>query len=391
MASGAPPSGYRWKILAMAYACQISFALVFQSIPPLLRLVVSEFELTHAQAGLLMSLFALPGIFISIPGGIISDRYGVKRVAVASMLFMIAGTFTLGVSGSFSMALLGRALSGIGAMILSIIMPQVLSSWFRPRELSLAMGIFNTGMPLGTFVSFNLLGSIGLSSGWRTSVLLTTVASGISLALFLFIFREVGHGVEADGRPQGTSRIGASIWLVGLAWMFFNAAFVAFLTFAQDFFVTVGYDVSYASFLTSLIALISLPMSPLVGYAIGRFGRENAFIAVGGLAMAALLFLMPNGADPLLLLVLIGMSGSLVPPPIFSLPSKLVDPRRFGISFGIISTCLNVGVLAGPYLVGLTKDLTGGYVWGFYIMSLFAVLQAFSILLLFSVRTRKTK
>ena len=391
MASGAPPSGYRWKILAMAYACQISFALVFQSIPPLLRLVVSEFELTHAQAGLLMSLFALPGIFISIPGGIISDRYGVKSVAVASMLFMIAGTFTLGVSGSFSMALLGRALSGIGAMILSIIMPQVLSSWFRPRELSLAMGIFNTGMPLGTFVSFNLLGSIGLSSGWRTSVLLTTVASGISLALFLFIFREVGHGVEADGRPQGTSRIGASIWLVGLAWMFFNAAFVAFLTFAQDFFVTVGYDVSYASFLTSLIALISLPMSPLVGYAIGRFGRENAFIAVGGLAMAALLFLMPNGADPLLLLVLIGMSGSLVPPPIFSLPSKLVDPRRFGISFGIISTCLNVGVLAGPYLVGLTKDLTGGYVWGFYIMSLFAVLQAFSILLLFSVRTRKTK
>ena len=386
-----PFPSYRWKILAMAYACQISFALVFQSIPPLLRLVVSEFELTHAQAGLLMSLFALPGIFISIPGGIISDRYGVKRVAVASMLFMIAGTFTLGVSGSFSMALLGRALSGIGAMILSIIMPQMLSSWFRPRELSLAMGIFNTGMPLGTFVSFNLLGSIGLSSGWRTPVLLTTVASGISLALFLFIFREVGHGVEADGRPQGTSRIGASIWLVGLAWMFFNAAFVAFLTFAQDFFVTVGYDVSYASFLTSLIALISLPMSPLVGYAIGRFGRENAFIAVGGLAMAALLFLMPNGADPLLLLVLIGMSGSLVPPPIFSLPSKLVDPRRFGISFGIISTCLNVGVLAGPYLVGLTKDLTGGYVWGFYIMSLFAVLQAFSILLLFSVRTRKTK
>jgi len=92
-----------------------------------------------------------------------------------------------------------------------------------------------------------------------------------------------------------------------------------------------------------------------------------------------------------LLLVLIGMSGSLVPSPIFSLPSKLVDPRRFGISFGIISTCLNVGVLAGPYLVGLTKDLTGGYVWGFYIMSLFAILQAFSILLLFSVRTRKTK
>jgi len=58
-------AGYRWKILVMIYACMLSFAMVFQSIPPLLTLIRQEFNIGHAQAGLLMSLFALPGIFIA--------------------------------------------------------------------------------------------------------------------------------------------------------------------------------------------------------------------------------------------------------------------------------------------------------------------------------------
>ncbi|MCK5563537.1 hypothetical protein KAI30_05125, partial [Candidatus Bathyarchaeota archaeon] len=54
-------SSYRWKILAMSYFCMLAFALVFQSIPPILTLIISELNITHAQAGLIISLFALPG------------------------------------------------------------------------------------------------------------------------------------------------------------------------------------------------------------------------------------------------------------------------------------------------------------------------------------------
>ena len=382
------PQGYRWNILAMTYICQISFALVFQSIPPILRSIVAEFELTHAQAGLLMSLFALPGIFISIPGGIISDRYGVKRVAITSLLLMIVGSLIIGVSSVFSQALVGRVLSGIGAMILSILMPKVLSSWFRHGELGLAMGIFNTGMPFGTVISFNLLSSIGFALGWRAPVIVTAVISGVALVFFLLVYREVDHDNEAERRRMSISNMGAPIWLVGLAWMWFNAAFLSFMTFAQDFFVSAGFNVSYASFLTSLIALISLPMSPIVGYVVGRFGKGETFIAVGGSALTALMLLMTMKVDPLMLLTLMGFFTSFIPPPIFSLPSKLVDPRSFGISFGIISTCMNVGVLAGPFVVGFSIDLTGGYALGFYIMSLFALLQVSMILILSRIRLR---
>jgi len=384
---------YRWKILAMSYICQLSFALVFQSIPPILRLMISELKITHAQAGLLMSLFALPGIFVSIPGGIISDRFGMKKVGLASLILMIVGTFFAGIGESFLLVGAGRIVSGIGAITLAIILPQLVSRWFMHKELGLGMGVFNTAMPLGAITSFNVLSIIGTNLGWRAPVLLTTIASIIALLVFLLLFREP----ELMSREASTSvlfdvsSIGIPIWLVGLAWMWFNAAFISFLTFSQDFFVSKGYEIASASFLSSIVMMGSLFLSPLIGYLISKFGKEEALIIIGGTVLASLLFLISTAPSPIFVLVLIGVFAAFVPAPVFSLPSKIVKPQHLGLAFGILTTCLNVGVLAGPYLVGLAKDLTGEYTVSFYLMSLFTVLQAFTILLLPLVKSRKTQ
>jgi len=149
----------------MVYVCQLAFALVFQSIPPILRLIVSEMNISHAQAGLLMSLFASPGIFIAIPAGILSDRVGLRKLGLVSLLLMIIGTFILGMSGGFLLMSVGRVVSGIGALTLAIILPPLLSGWFTHGGLGLAMGIFNTGMPLGILASFDVIGIIGISMG----------------------------------------------------------------------------------------------------------------------------------------------------------------------------------------------------------------------------------
>lgn len=66
-----------------------------------------------------MSLFALPSVFIAIPSGIISDRFGVK-IGVISLILMTFGTFLAGLIGSFLLLALGRTVSGIGAAILTI-------------------------------------------------------------------------------------------------------------------------------------------------------------------------------------------------------------------------------------------------------------------------------
>jgi MFS family permease len=82
---------YRWLILTIVYLSILAFTFIFQSIPPVLSLIISELHLTYAQSGLLMSLFALPGLFISLLGGFLSDRYGMRPLGMRCLLLMIVG------------------------------------------------------------------------------------------------------------------------------------------------------------------------------------------------------------------------------------------------------------------------------------------------------------
>lgn len=372
----------------MIYVCMLSFALVFQSIPPLLSLIASELHISDAQAGLLMSLFALPGIFVAIPSGIIADRFGMKKVGVGSLILMIVGTLVVGVSNNFLSICVGRIVSGIGALTLAVVLPQLVSRWFIGKELGTGMGIFNTAMPLGTITSFNVLSIAGKNLGWQTPILLTTIACTFSLLMFLWLFRDPAIEIEKETKKmedsvlEDVAKLGVPIWLVGIAWMWFNAAFISFLTFTSKFLVSKGYELSFAGFLSSIVMMGSLILSPMIGYLLHKFGKEEVFIGVGGVILAVLIFLIPTSSFVIPLFILIGIFVAFVPAPIFSLPSKLVEPKNLGLGFGILTACLNVGVLAGPYLVGLAKDFTGEYNFSFYLMSLFAILQAVTIGLL---------
>ncbi len=211
----------------------LAFALVFQSIPPILTSIREELNITHAQAGLLMSLFALPGIFVAIPGGIISDRFGMKKVGVASLILMIFGTLVVGISKSFLSICIGRLISGFGGLTLVVVLPQLLSRWFRNRELGIGMGVLNTAMPLGTIISLNVFGIIGSDLGLSSPIFLTTAVSVLALVTFLWLFKEP----VADNRRNGGSlssniaTIGVSMWIVGFIWMWFNAALISFFNF----------------------------------------------------------------------------------------------------------------------------------------------------------------
>ena len=53
--------------------------------------------------------------------------------------------------------------------------------------------------------------------------------------------------------------------MVAIIWMMYNASAISFSYFAGDYYTSVGYDISYAGFLASLLMIGSLIFSPLVG------------------------------------------------------------------------------------------------------------------------------
>jgi len=124
----------RWVILGVAYVCMLTFVITLQAVPPVLSLVMAELELSHAQGGLIMSLYAVPGLIISIPAGMLADRYGQRVIGLVSFSLAIAGASIVATSNSLPILILGRLVTGVGAMTLMVLGPQLLAQWFRGRE-----------------------------------------------------------------------------------------------------------------------------------------------------------------------------------------------------------------------------------------------------------------
>ena len=365
---------------AVAYASLLAFAFAFQSLPPILRLIMTDLKLNHTEAGLLMGLFALPGILLTIPGGWLTDVYGPRRVGIIAAGLTISGTLVVAGAPDFTWLAIGRLISGVGAMTLVVIAASLISRTFEGRRLGTAMGLYNTGMPIGTIICFTLLGAVGAKWGWRGAVAVSTLAGFAALALL--IYRPEGRTKQP---PAGIARslrsAGGPIWLAGLAWLWFNAAVIAFLTFSPDYFQSLGLKASAAAFLASLIMWGALIVSPIIGPFMGGVRRKRSLIIAGAFIPGLIYLALPSTPDwRLPLMVTLGLTAALLPAPLFALPAEIVDRRNQGVAFGILSTCLNAGILLGPFIVGRLRDATGSYRLGFISMAAFSALATLSII-----------
>jgi MFS family permease len=79
-------NAYRWTILGLGTFCILTYGVIFQSIPPLIGILVEILNVSYARAGALMGLFILPAIFLSIPGGMLTDRFGPRNPETLGLL-----------------------------------------------------------------------------------------------------------------------------------------------------------------------------------------------------------------------------------------------------------------------------------------------------------------
>ena len=374
---------YRWVTLILCYLSMLVFALTMQCLPPILTLLINALKLTHAEAGLLMSLFSLPALLLAILAGTLADRWGAFKTGVIALILSIIGNLIFAASGAFLYAGLGRVVAGVGAATISIVAAQVLSQWFKGHEIGTAMGIHNTAMPVATILSFTTFCRMGQVLGWRVPLYITVMVGVIGLAAFLLLYKPApnpSQGISRDKEEKAAGlfsnllNVGVPMWLVGLCWMWFNAAVISFSTFAPDFFVEKGYSIGFAGFLTSLLMWGSLALSPIIGYLVDRFSNHDLFIGTGGVMIATAIYLITQSTDFVFPMLVMALAVAFIPAPVYSFASKILEPKNLGLGFGILTTTSSMGMVFGPYLAGLVRDKTGSYELSFVFLSLLAML-----------------
>ena len=349
----------RWVALALIFVTRTSMGLQFQSIASVGPLLVADLGLSYAQLGTLIGLYLLPGVALALPGGLIGQRVGDRRAVVAGLAAMVVGGLLTAWSAGFAGAAAGRLLSGGGAVLMNILLIKITADWFAGREMATAMAVMLTAWPVGLGLAAATLGGLATSTSWRTSLVVAAATAALGLALMASVFRDAPERAAPGTRAAlGAREVGLGV-ASGLAWGVFNAGLVAVIAFGPGLLVARGVSLGQAGFQVSLAIWVTIVSVPLGGLLSDRVGRPDAFIVVGSLTGAGLLFALPTMPAAALGLVLVGVLVGAPPGPLTSLLPRALAPERLATGLGVSYTAYYLVMAVVQPAAGLLRDLTG--------------------------------
>jgi MFS family permease len=354
----------RWAMLLVIFFTRISLGFQFQSIAALTPFLVAAFDLSYAQVGLLMGLFMLPGVVIALPGGLLGQRYGSVRIAVAGLGLMLLGGVVVSYSLGFGLATIGRTLSGVGGVLVNVMLARMVAEWFRGRELQTAMGVMLSAWPFGMALALAILGPLAAATSWRVAEYVTVAAAGLALALIALGYRDPPPGDEAP-EPAAVLRLGlpGRVWALaisaGVAWALLNASVIVVASFAPSFLMSRGASVGEAGFLTGVALWISIVAVPVGGLVAQKVDRPRLLIIVGCLATAVTIACIARAPLPALWLVASGILLGLPPSIMMSLLPRAVSTEHLAPALGVYYALFYLGMAVSQTAAGFFRDLTG--------------------------------
>lgn len=351
----------RWLILAVLFSTRTVLAFQFQSLASIGSVVVRDLNIDFALLGTLVGLYMLPGVVFSIPGGMLGQRFGDKRVVLAGLALMATGGLLVATSQVYGVIAAGRVVSGLGAVLLNILLAKMLTDWFADRDLVLAMAIFVSSWPLGIAASLALVPWLTVAAGPAVGLGSTVLASLLALVLLAAAYSSPA-GVRAGSAKLRIDLTGSE-WalsiLSGLVWALFNVGLILVFVFGPSLLTARGMGLAEAGLVTSVASWMVVFAIPLGGLLAQRFGSRDVWLRSCLLALAAAAWLWSSGASPVVASLLFGLFAGPPPGIIMSLPASALRPERRAAGMGVYYTVYYAGMTALVPAAGLVRDVTG--------------------------------
>lgn len=233
---------FRWlvfSVLATAFALVYFHRVSLSVVADELR---RDFQASAGLVGLLGSVYFYCYAFMQIPSGLLSDSVGPRKTVAISLLLAAGGSLLFGRAPNIAVAVVARAMVGIGVSMVFIPSMKVFSQWFRAREFAHVGGMFQAVGGIGIIAGTWVLGCLSSEFGWRISFQVIAAATlAVAFAAWLIVrnrpadkgwpsIAQIEHKEDAPLPVAGkiTLRQGIRMvlsekqfWLVGV-WFFFD-------------------------------------------------------------------------------------------------------------------------------------------------------------------------
>lgn len=338
-------------IVASAIVTPMAVPLVSPALPAMR----AALGITDAQAGLLITVYAVPGVLLAPVAGLLADRVGRRSVLATCLVGYGLFGSAIALTSDFSVILALRFLQGCtaGSIILSVAMTLV-GDHFDGVDRNAVMGVTTAGMSLGVAL-YPAIGGYLSSYGWNVPFALYAV----SAVLGVFVHRTmVEPAIDREGRTRsylGAMATAIPRWealglyaiLLAREVLLFGAVFTALPFFLDRSF---GLDSTAIGGLTSVALLVTAVVATGNRRLAGRFS-DRGLVAIGFAAYAVGLAGAGTAPGPplvLVALVVFGVGHGIVSPSVFTALTDLVPGRFRGGVMSLRTSTTAAGQAIGP-------------------------------------------
>lgn len=206
-------------------------------------------------------------------------------------------------------------------------------------------------------------------------------------------------GIESETDKVVLSDIwkfGVSYWYIVALCITFYSAIFPFQTFAVKFFMEAhGASRELGGFLSSMLTAFAMVCTPLFGLLVDRVGKRALFMMFGSLLLVPVYLLMAYTRITLYApMALMGIAFSLIPAVMWPSVAYIVDQKKLGTAYGLMTLIQNIGLAGFNLLIGWANDYSAasaqnpaGYNLGMWI---FSSLGFFGLLFAYLLHRRET-
>lgn len=348
-------------MLGVLFAARTVMACQFQTVGSSAPFLADTFAIDYATLGTLIGLYMLPGVVVALPGGVMAQSFGAKRIVISGLMLMAAGGLLMGAAPSHLTLFAGRLIAGAGAVLINVLMAKMIADWFAEREVVTAMAVLIASWPLGLGLALVLVPPLAAATSWRVVMDVAALIALGSMVAVALVYRDppdVAAGPGTSLRLDLTKREWLAVLIAGSIWTSYNVAYVVLVSFLPEFFTDHGYSFAQAGWIVSLLGWFLIPSVPLAGWLAERFKQPDLFLVGGfvitGLAAAALPFVSAPIYVFAVLALAVGAPGGLI----MAMPAQVLRAEQRAGGMGVYFTWYYVGMATMPGLAGLARDVT---------------------------------
>lgn len=356
---------YGWVMVAAAFTLMFvgfgaaySFAAFFSAFE-------AEFGASRGDVALVFSLCAFLWFSSGAPAGMLADRFGARRVAIAGVACLVLALWLASMAQSLGVLYATYSI-GIGIGVGLVYVPSVgaVQPWFTANR-AFASGLAVAGIGAGNFAGPLLAAWWIERFGWRGAY--------VALAAFVLLLggaaaaalrqKDGKSSSIAEGIPLRAALRTTPFWLLFASLVLSCIGLFVPMVHLGPYATDAGYTEAQGVALVSLIGAGSLVGRFAVGGPADRLGRLPSLCAMyAGLGVMFLLWSVASAYWMLVVFAVVfgicyGAYVALLP----TIVMDLYGPRSVSGIIGCLYTGCGLGTLIGPWLAGVAYDAVGSY------------------------------